>query len=250
MYWQLYDSYLQPNGAFYGTKKANTPLHAIYRYGFDDIFLSNESLKGKEKLTVKVVAYDSNSNIIYSREWKGNIESNTSKFILKLPETDISTKVWFLDLRIIDSRSNEIDNNFYWLSTQEDVLDYEAAKKLEWQYYTPTKEYADFKELFEMENAELKVDFTTTNKNGNTYVDVVVKNTSNKISFFNYFDLINAKTGNNILPVYWSDNYISLLPNETKTITAYYTQTIVSNDNLNLIVRGVNTSKILQEQPK
>ena len=40
MYWQLYDSYLMPNGAFYGTKKACEPLHLLYNYGQHSVALS------------------------------------------------------------------------------------------------------------------------------------------------------------------------------------------------------------------
>jgi exo-1,4-beta-D-glucosaminidase len=66
--WQLYDTYLQPNGAFYAVKKACTPLHAIYRYGFNDIYLANEDLKDAENLTIRIRAFDINSKEIFSDE--------------------------------------------------------------------------------------------------------------------------------------------------------------------------------------
>ncbi len=40
MYWQLYDYYLMPNGAFYGARKANEPLHIAYDYGKNSVLLS------------------------------------------------------------------------------------------------------------------------------------------------------------------------------------------------------------------
>ena len=39
MYWQLYDYFLKPNGAYYGTKKACSPLQLIYNYGDFSIYL-------------------------------------------------------------------------------------------------------------------------------------------------------------------------------------------------------------------
>ena len=84
--WQLYDTYLQPNGSFYAVRKACTPLHAIYRYGFDDIYLGNEDLNDAEGLTVKIRAFDLKSKEIFADQWKGDIKSNTSKFIYKLPD--------------------------------------------------------------------------------------------------------------------------------------------------------------------
>jgi exo-1,4-beta-D-glucosaminidase len=41
MYWQLYDSFLMPNGAFYGAIKAWQPLHLICDYASDEILASN-----------------------------------------------------------------------------------------------------------------------------------------------------------------------------------------------------------------
>jgi len=38
MYWQLYDSFLRQNGAYYGAKKANEPVHLLYNYGNNSIF--------------------------------------------------------------------------------------------------------------------------------------------------------------------------------------------------------------------
>ena len=84
--WQLYDTYLQPNGSFYAVRKACTPLHAIYRYGFDDIYLANEDLNDADGLTVKIRAFDLKSKEIFADQWKGDIKSNQSKFIYKLPE--------------------------------------------------------------------------------------------------------------------------------------------------------------------
>ncbi|RLD76836.1 MAG: glycoside hydrolase family 2, partial [Bacteroidetes bacterium] len=61
MYWQLYDSYLQPNGAFYAVRNACKTIHAIYRYGKSDIFLANEDINGVSGLKVKIRIYDINS---------------------------------------------------------------------------------------------------------------------------------------------------------------------------------------------
>ena len=33
LWWQLYDYYLMPTGAFYGARIANEPLHISYNYG-------------------------------------------------------------------------------------------------------------------------------------------------------------------------------------------------------------------------
>jgi len=220
--WQLYDTYLQPNGAFYAVRKACTPLHAIYRYGFNDIYLANEDLKDAEDLTVKIRVFDINSKEIFSDNWTGGITSNTSKFIYKLSDFKALTPVYFLDIRIFDKENKELDNNFYWLSLKKDLLDYEASKKLPWSYYTPTKVYADYTALDKLPKVQLQYDyqFISDDKSGN--ITLKVKNPSGSIAFFIFLDVLDPQTKKPILPIYWNDNYVTLLPGEERTYKANY----------------------------
>jgi exo-1,4-beta-D-glucosaminidase len=222
LYWQLYDTYLQPNGSFYAVRKACNPIHAIYRYGFDDIYLANEDLQDAGNVTVKIRALDIHSRELFSDSWTGDIATNTSKFIYKLPEIDGRTSVWFLDLRVFDENNNEVDNSIYWLSQKPDVLDYEAAKKLEWPYYTPPKEYADFTALDRLPATELEYDYNFETDGDKGKVTLHVNNPNDDIAFFVFFDLINPVTEEPVLPIFWSDNYISLIPEEERTYTATF----------------------------
>ena len=244
MYWQLYDTYLQPNGAFYGVKKACEPLHAIYRYGFDDIYIANEDLSDADNITVKIKVFDINSKIIFEDNWKGNVKTNLSKSIYKLPEIKNLTDVWFLDLRIYNDNDQEIDNNFYWLSKKEDILDYEAAKKMPWAFHTPSKEYADFTSLNKLSKVDLtyNYEYQSDNKDGN--IKLTVKNPSNSIAFFIFFDVVDDKSKKPILPIFWDDNYISLLPGEERIYKANYNLENVKGVRPELIIKGWNVKEI------
>jgi len=220
--WQLYDTYLQPNGSFYAVRKACTPLHAIYRYGFDDIYIANEDLSDAAGLTVKIRAFDINSKEIFNDQWAGDIKTNTSKLIYKLPEIKNITAVWFLDLRVYNQKNQEVDNSIYWLSTKPDILDYDAAKKLSWPFYTPTKQYADYTALDKLPKVKMTYDYRFAKDKKNGIIHLKVKNPSETIAFFIFFDLIDPATKKPILPVYWKDNYVTLLPGEERTYEAKY----------------------------
>ena len=222
MIWQLYDTYLQPNGSFYGVKKACTPLHALYRYGFNDIYLANEDLSEAKDLTVKIRIFDLHSKEIFSDKWSGNIRSNISQLIYKLPELKNLTPVWFLDLRIYDKNNKEIDNSIYWLSQKKDILDYQAYKKLSWPFYTPTSQFADFTALDQLPKVKLGYDYQFGKDEKFGKISLKVKNSSATIAFFLYMDVINPATHQPILPVYWNDNYVTLLPGEERVYEASY----------------------------
>ncbi|NOR75775.1 MAG: glycoside hydrolase family 2 [Draconibacterium sp.] len=222
LYWQLYDTYLQPNGSFYAVRKACNPLHAIYRYGFDDIFIANEDLLDAENITVKIRIFDINSNEIFTDEWKGSVKTNISKSIYKLPEIENLTSVYFLDLRVFDKDNNEVDNSIYWLSTKKDIIDWDAAKKLDWPYYSPSKQYADYTALDKLPKVELDYEYLYEKDGKTGNVTLKVTNPTSTIAFFTFFDLVDAETDMPILPVFWSDNYITLLPGEERTYNASY----------------------------
>ncbi len=241
--WQLYDTYLQPNGSFYGVKKACAPLHAIYRYGFDDIYLANEDLNDAKNLTVKIRVFDINSKEIFADEWKGEIPSNISKFIYKMPEIKNLTPVYFLDLRILNDAGQEVDNNFYWLSTKKDVLDYEGSKKLPWPYYTPTKSFADYKALDKLSKIKLEYNYQYGKDDQFGIVTLKVKNPTETVAFFNFMDVIDPQTQQPVLPIYWNDNYVSLLPGEERTYEAKFFLTDMKGEKPVLEVRGWNVEK-------
>lgn len=220
--WQLYDTYLQPNGAFYAVRKACNPLHAIYRYGFGDIYLANENLQDAENLTVKIRAFDIHSKEIFSDEWKGSIQGNQSKQIYQLPEFKNRTSVWFLSLNVFDKDNREVGNSIYWLSQKQDVPDYEAAKKLSWPFYTPAKQFADFTSLDQLPAVEPVCDFRYVAGDKDGRVTFKIKNPGEAIAFFLFFDLVDPATGQPVLPVYWDDNYVTLLPGEERTYTATF----------------------------
>lgn len=242
--WQLYDTYLQPNGSFYGVRKACNPLHAIYRYGYDDIYLANENLLDAEGLTVKIRILDIHSKEIFTDQWQGDIPSNISKFIYKLPEIKDLTPVWFLALNVFDKNERELDNSIYWLSEKKDVLDYEASKKLSWPYYTPTKQFADYTALDQLPKVKLDFDYQYLKDEQFGRIQLKLKNTTGTIAFFNFFDVLDPQTELPVLPVYWSDNYATLLPGEERMYEAKFFLSDFKGEKPLIEVRGWNVAEI------
>lgn len=239
MYWQLYDYYLMPNGAYYGAKKASQPYHLIYNPANDALYVVNDRLQNVNGCKVKVRVFDKNSELQFKKEININLSANSSRKIMQLPESIENKDVWFVDLRLINNANKEIDNNFYWISAKKDVLDYNA-KLSTWYFYTPSKQYADYSALNKL--PKVKVSSTMIKKVGklNTQFRVTLKNKSDKIAFFVYVGIIDENTGNTILPVLWSDNYVSLLPHEERILTARIKNKFLINKTPLLVTRAYN----------
>jgi exo-1,4-beta-D-glucosaminidase len=217
MLWQLYDWYMMPNGAFYGAKTACRPLNIIYNYKDKNIYLSNDYYELFENLTAEIRVLDINSREVFSESLKVSIGKNESVNILEMPAMTGLTTTYFLDLRLIDNTGNLLNSNFYWLSTKDDVPDFENS---EW-FITPNKSYADFTGINGMAETELNVDHDFIEQEDTVMVEVRLQNTTEKIAFFIQLELSGRESGSSILPVFWEDNYVSILPGETREISGY-----------------------------
>lgn len=215
LYWQLFDYYLMPNGAFYGTRKAASPVLPVYNYGDKGIYVNNDRLEELRGLTLQMKVYDIQSNLLDDRYEKLDIGANQAQKVLDMPELKGLSSTYFLDLRLVDDKGSLIENNFYWLSTVPDIPDFE---KTTW-YWTPSKQHADFSALDSMPKTEVTYTPSILHTPDEVSFEVKVHNPTDKIAFFIEFMLVEEKTGEPVLPVFWSDNYISLLPGEERTLT-------------------------------
>ena len=234
MYWQLYDWYLNPNGVFYGTKKACEPLQLIYKYSSRSVFLVNSTRRSIENLTAEIRIFDLHSNEIFNNRQTASTGPQSSMEIFTLPDFPDITATYFLDIRLIEKDGSQIASNYYWLSTQSDVLDYQAQVD-PWEYYTPSKQYADFTLLNSL--SPTTVTLRREIQTNNNRLTVELENTGESIAFAVKLDIINDKTGETIVPVFWQDNYIALLPGERRTINAEFNR---DASNIKFNVQGWN----------
>ncbi len=246
LYWQLYDAYMMPNGAYYGAKKANRPIHALYNYYKKSIYLVNDKLQRTGTLTLTVRILNLNSEIVFKKKIYLQSKPNTSGEVFSLPQNLSLTNVYFLDLRISDSAGREIDNNFYWLSKKKDILDYSAMVK-PWRFHTPSKQYADFKNLNLLPASSMSYYYSINKDIKTTVFQVTMKNTGSKLAFFVNPKIVNIKTKEVILPVIWSDNYVSLLPGETRTLTATIKNIFLKDKSPELEMSAYNHLRFLKD---
>src|SRR6478735_10257592 len=142
---------------------------------------------------------------------------STSK-ILTLPDIDGLSPTYFVVLRLQDSSGKMVGSNLYWLSTKPETLDWEKSN---W-YTTPTSSYADYTALSQLPKVKLTVADHTERKGEEAITRVTLENPSKSLAFFVRLKVNKGKSGDEILPVLWQDNYISLLPGEKREITASY----------------------------
>ena len=204
IYWQLYDYFKQPNAAYYGVKKANAPVQLIYDYYNKAVYAVNETLEtAKLKATMKLL--------------KGSNAAEDAKQIEVAPGTMIKVfdigiaeaPAAFLFLKLKDG-DNEVATNEYFIPAGNDVYDW---SKTTW-VNTPITQYASYAMLDGLCSNKCEID---VNKGEDDY-RVTVYNPTDKVAFMVRLTA-RDKQGNLICPAYWSDNYLTLAPGESRTVT-------------------------------
>ncbi len=87
---------------------------------------------------------------------------------------------------------------------------------------TPTESYADFTALSQLPKVKLKVTDRSERKGEEEITRVTLENPSKSLAFFVRLKVDKGAKGEEILPVVWEDNYISLMPGEKREVTATY----------------------------
>jgi len=235
MYWQLYDYYLLPNGAFYGTKKACQPLSAVYNYKDNGIYWVNDFNEVQENVTLEVKVFDVNSKELHSETVKLSMAAHSSDLAYTLPELSDLSQTYFVNLELTNNKNEVIADNFYWLSTKADELDF---AKTTW-VYTPPTDYANLQALNDLPKVQVEATWNQKVEGDQQVFECKLENKSNTIAFFIETAVINKETGETIVPVFWDDNYVSLMPNETKVIKATIATDLMPNE-IDYRVKGWN----------
>jgi exo-1,4-beta-D-glucosaminidase len=238
--WHLYDYYLRPGGGYFGAKKANEALHPLYGYDGHAIWVVSSQYTDAHglNLTTRVLNLDMTEK--FSQETALDAPADSTNRILTLPDISGLSPTYFVVLRLQDSSGKVVGSNFYWLSTKPETLDWDKSN---W-YTTPIVSYADFTALAQLPKVKLKVTSHTERKGEDAVTRVVIENSSKNLAFFVRLKVNKGFHGEEILPVLWDDNYISLLPGEKREISATYRTSELATAQPSVEVSGWNVDPI------
>jgi len=216
--WHTYDYYLYPAGTYFGMKKSMEPLHVMYSYRTNDVNIINSHLEKFSGLTAKADVYDISGALKYSNMLTTSVDGDGIRKCFAIPAVSGLSNVYFLRLSLKDSKQQTMSINWYWLSQKPDQLMWKSSK---W-FYTPQSAFTDFTALKDMPSTTLSVNHSTTKKENETTQAITITNTGKAIAFFVHVRVLKEKGADDILPVIFSDNYISLAPGESRAIECSY----------------------------
>jgi exo-1,4-beta-D-glucosaminidase len=218
MIWHLYDYYLRPGGGYFGAKRALEPLHPVYGYDDHSIWLVSSQYEDAKGLKLITKIYNLDATEKFSQDNKLDAAADSTTKIFTLPDVSGLSNTYFLVLKVEDSTGKQVGSNFYWLSTKPETIDW--AKSTWWM--TPTAQFADFTAISQLPKVKLKVTDRSEHKGEEEVTRVTLENPSKSLAFFVRLKVNKGEKGEEILPVVWEDNYISLMPGEKREVSATY----------------------------
>ncbi|MGB6902104.1 MAG: LamG-like jellyroll fold domain-containing protein [Acidobacteriaceae bacterium] len=217
--WEVLSSDYDTQSSYYGEKKALEPLHVQLDLGSDAVEVVNTTpaAAGTMQVTADVISLD-NKTLLHKDAQK-DVPADGMVSVLPLELAPLEKdSVILVKLTLKNSQAQTVSDNLYWL----------------------TSESRNYRELARLLPATVNATATSSRKGDEMRVHLELKNTGSDAALQSKLTLVNGTTGERILPAYYSDNYVSLLPGESRAIDVAYPMSAADGATPAFTLRGFN----------
>jgi exo-1,4-beta-D-glucosaminidase len=206
----IFDYYLRPGGAYYGAKKGLRPLSVVFdSYATGDhsqakVTVVNQMPAGQQGLRVRVRVYDLQGKVLDDRD-----------AAMTLPRFPDSSPVYFVRCQLFDNSGEVLAENIYWQSQKDDDL---GDRKNDAAFALQQASWADMTALNSMPQVPLELSAKQTSVAGANRVAIRLHNATEHVAFFERAEITPDRDGDEILPIEYDDNYVTVFPGETVVI--------------------------------
>ncbi|MGI4756496.1 MAG: glycosyl hydrolase 2 galactose-binding domain-containing protein [Janthinobacterium lividum] len=200
--WQIFNSDYDTNGSFYGVKKACESVHVQLDLSDYSVSALNTTTVPLGGVSVRATVYSLANQQLLTREGTLDLSANaaTPAFSLPLATLFPNEGVVLVRLEMKDIAGKLLSNNFYWLAADD----------------------AQYRKLSTMPQAKLTTSAHLHREGSEIVVELQLTNSGTVAALEAKATLKDSLTGLRILPAYYSDNYVSLLPGESQAVTVRY----------------------------
>jgi hypothetical protein len=220
--WQTYDYYFDPTAAYFASKKASEPLHIQWNPRTDNVEVVNYSAGKVTGLTAQVEIL----NLDGSKQWDKTASLESAEDSVRSPikieyPTDL-TAVHFLRLKLTRG-SQVLSENFYWRGTEDN----------------------NFRALRSLPKIKLSAATHIERKSSEWVLHTELSNLSSAPALMVRVKAVRGKSGDRILPAIYSDNYVALMPGETRTIETQLEDADARGEHPQIVVEGFNLGELV-----
>ena len=227
--WQFYSYDLEPHASLFAVRKACESLHVQMRQDNFHVVVVNQTPVPVNGLSARIRVLNLDGTVKSDRSVSviAGASAATDAAAIEFP-ADVSA-VHFIKLELRDATGRLVSENFYWRGLPAKPDDLTALDTL------PT--------------ATLDARIARHDTGGKCLLDVTLSNPTKVIAVMAHLQLRRQATRDRVLPVYYSDNYVSLLPGESRTITVEAAAKDLQGDQPLIMLDGWNVTTRSQSFP-
>jgi hypothetical protein len=217
--WQTYDYYFEPTAGYFGSKKGSEPLHIQWNSATDYVEVVNYHAGNAPGLTAQVEILNMDGSVQWKKSAPVDSLEDSVRMPVKMEYPAGLSAVHFIRLQLV--RGGEVlSENFYWRGVEE----------------------GNFKALRTL--LKVKVDASTSmEQQGDRWIlTTKLQNTSKQPALMVRLKAVRARSGDRILPVFYSDNYVFLMPGEQRTIRTELKDADARGETPRIVVEGFNVA--------
>ena len=219
MVWQTYDYYFEPTAAYFGCKKACEPLHIQWNALTDNIEVVNYSVANGSGLTATMEMLNIDGTVKAKKQIAVNCPEDSTIHCFTVARPEGLSNVCFIRLKL--TRGNElISENFYWSGA--------------------SGEEGSLKAIRELPKAKLELNTKASKKQDRWYLTTTLTNKTKTPALMIKLKVVGKNDKERILPVIFSDNYVSLMPGEKRTVKIELQNADTRGEKPVVVVEGVN----------
>ncbi len=215
--WQTYDYYFEPTSAYFGCKKGSEPLHIQWNSYTETIEVVNYSAGNIGGLTAQVEILNMDGTGMAKKTAAVQSTEDSVATPIKMEYPAGLSPVHFLRLTLTQGGTVR-SSNFYLRGVQQ----------------------GDLRAIRTLPKAAVQANTTMNPHGAQWFLTTTLKNTSAWPALFVRAKAVRATTGDRILPVIYDDNYITLMPNETRIVKTELNQSDTRGEKPRIVVEGFN----------
>ena len=218
--WQLYDYDLEPNSSLFAVESASEMVHIQMNESNGNLQVINNQPRPISGATAHLSILNLDGKSVLERDYPVNGPADTAINLGAIPLPKDLSAVYFVRLQLRDSAGNILSRNLYWKPNPANGEDLTPLNQLPVMHLTGT--------------------ITRHDANGRVLLDVTLTNPGDTMALMAHLQLRRKSSGQRVLPVFYSDNYISLAPGESRTVTIDASEADLKGDTPLVVLDGWN----------
>ena len=223
--WQILSSDYDTQASYYGVMSAAEPVHIQMNLPDLHAAVVNNTQRPIQNgtLRVRAVRGDGTSVFEHQQSISAPAEAVTPSFLVDVGTASAKEPV-YLEMELQDAQGALLSRNFYW-------------------YAADSERYQGLNTLPQVPVTAMAV--AKASSGGDAHITVMLENPGSAVVLTTKLTLLQKSNGERILPAYYSDNYVSLLPGEKRYVEISYPEKL--EQAASIALRGWNVVPSITE---